>query len=158
MRIIILLLPLAFIAVACGDGRQAPAGEGGQAGEEAIVVEEAWARPVTVSEGSRVHSAAYFTLRNLGSEPVRLLAAESDVAARTEVHETRLEDGVMRMRARDDVEIPAGESLLFEPGGLHVMLMEVRQDLVAGDSLALVLRFDDGTEHRASVTVRPATL
>lgn len=157
MRILLILASL-LILIGCGTDADAPAGPESERPRATIVVEEPWARPVTVTEGERVHSAAYFTLRNQGDTAVRLLGADTDVAARTEIHETRLEDGVMRMRARTDVDLPAGEALRFEPGGLHVMLMDVRQDLVAGDSLALVLRFEDGTEQAVHVTVRPATL
>jgi periplasmic copper chaperone A len=113
---------------------------------------------VTRTEGATVNSAAYFTLVNRLAEPLALVGAHTQAAARTEIHETHIEDGVMRMRPAAKVDLPAGTERRFEPGGLHVMLMDVQRDLAAGDSLDLVLQFGDGTEHATWLVVRPATL
>jgi periplasmic copper chaperone A len=120
----------------------------------ALAVQDAWARPASGADTMRVHSAAYFLLENNRGEAVRLVEARSDVAERVEIHETSIDDGVMRMRPRDRVDVPAGESVRFEPGGLHVMLVQLRRDLVPGDSLTITLVFEDGTTHPVPVAVR----
>jgi copper(I)-binding protein len=120
--------------------------------------EGAWARAVAGTDTARVHSAVYFTLDNPGDTPLRLVAAETDVAERTELHETTMEGGVMRMRPVEGVDVPPGGSVTLEPGGLHVMLLGVRRDLAAGDTFALTLRFADGGERTLEVTVRPPAL
>lgn len=127
-------------------------------GEE-VVVDDAWARPVAARETGRMHSAAYFTLRNHTGEAVRLVRAETDVSAAAEIHETVIdENGVMRMREQEHVDVEAGGETRFEPGGLHVMLMNLDRELVAGDSLTMTLHFEDGHSLQTPVVVRPATL
>ncbi len=146
------LLLVFLIVAACR--AESPGVDSFVEGREGVIVEGAWARPVTVGESERIHSAAYFRLQNFGEDQVTLVDAATDVAGRTEIHETQMEDGVMRMRQRSDVSVPGGESVAFEPGGLHIMLMEVHRDLVEGDTLMLTLRFADSSEQEVSVAVR----
>jgi len=72
----------------------------------------------------------------------------SDRAERSEVH-TIVHDGdLVKMRRADPLPIGAGERVVFEPGGTHVMLMGLKSPLVEGESLALVMNFDTaGTRH-----------
>lgn len=69
-------------------------------------------------------SAAYFTVTNHGDAD-RLLAVTSPVSDKVELHNHIHEDGVMKMRRVDGVDLPAGQDVVFKPGGLHVMLFEV---------------------------------
>jgi periplasmic copper chaperone A len=119
-----------------------------------LEVSDAWARAVTGSDTGRVHSAAYFTLMNHTTEAVLLVEARADAAARTEIHEAWIEDGIARMRPAEQVEVPAGEARSFEPGGAHLMLMDLRRDLEAGQSLSITLRFADGSEEVVPFEVR----
>lgn len=148
-------LALLVLVAGCRAEAPAPDAPAGALLENGVVVHEPWARPVSGADTVRVHSAVYFTLENRGPGAVEVVGARSNVAQRTEIHETTLEDGIMRMRARESVHVPAGESVRFEPAGLHVMLLQVRRDLVAGDSLTLVLEFADGEEQDVPVVVRP---
>ena len=83
-----------------------------------------------------------------------LTGAETAAAGVTELHFMRMEDGVMRMRSLPSVELPAGETVQFKPGGLHVMLFELKQPLKAGEELDLVLIVEDGAGHRSRVGVQ----
>lgn len=88
-------------------------------------------------------SAVYMTLENPGAAPVRLKAAAAAVAGLVEIHETKLEGDVMRMRpVEGGIEIPAGGIVELKPGGLHIMLMELKTALVPGTALSLTLTFD----------------
>lgn len=84
------------------------------------------------------HAALYLTATSEG-EPDRLVAASTDVAAGVEIHQTTTEDGVMSMQRTDGLDLRAGESLMLEPGGLHLMLLDVaRLDVGAVVEVTLI--------------------
>ena len=106
----------------------------------AMMVHDAMVRAVPMA-GS--NGAIYFTVMNGTAQADRLMAVESDVAATTEMHESINENNVIRMEPRPDgFEIPAGGSVELAPGGKHVMLTNVKQPLMEGESIAITLRFD----------------
>jgi len=87
-------------------------------------------------------SAAYMLIENTSDTDIRLIAGASPVAGVIEIHETTVEDDVMRMAELEDgITIPAGESATLEQGGLHVMMMDLQRDLLPGDALPLTLTF-----------------
>jgi periplasmic copper chaperone A len=112
---------------------------------DGIMVEQAWAR---ASAGNATTGAAYVTVVG-GSEPDRIVAVSTSVAATAEVHESFTDNGVMKMRAVAALPIPAGKTVTFSPGGYHVMLTGLKRPLVAGESFALTFRF----EHEQPLTV-----
>jgi len=118
-----------------------------------LVVRDAW-----IPEAPSVvpMHAGYLALKNLGPRDRRLVHAASPAYARVEIHVSRVADGVATMQPLAQVTVPAGETVRFAPGGLHLMLMRPQRDLKVGDRVALTLRFDDGTEIAATATVRPA--
>ncbi len=71
-----------------------------------------------------------------------LLAASSSAAGEVQIHSSEVTDGVMSMRPLEQVELPAGETVHFEPGGKHFMLMNLPQELNAGGELSLTLQFE----------------
>jgi periplasmic copper chaperone A len=151
-RLICLVLVLAALALcSCGSGEDP--------GQARITVEGAWARPMSVLTGesaSGVNSAVYLTLRNEGGSSDRLVAGETPVAEALEVHESRMEDGVMRMRPVDGVRVPAGGAVELKPGGLHLMLLNLRTSLTEGDTISLSLRFEGSGTRGILVPVRSA--
>ena len=82
-------------------------------------------------------TAAYGELRNLGNEPLRLESFDSDTFASVSLHLSVIEDGVSRMREQSDMEIAPGDSLLLEPGGLHLMLMRATREVRPGDEIEI---------------------
>ncbi len=93
-----------------------------------------WARPA--AEGR--NGAVYLTIKNGGTDAETVLSAESPVAEKTELHETRDENGVMKMRAvKDGVEIKPGSSLEFKPGSYHIMLIDLKKPLEEGAMVPL---------------------
>lgn len=87
----------------------------------ALSARDAWIRE---TPPGRTVSAGYLTIDNAGPEPLTLVAASSSQAARVEFHTHSHVDGMMRMRRVEEVEVPAGGSVSFAPGGLHLMLFE----------------------------------
>ena len=119
-----------------------------------LVVEAPWSR---ASAGGAGAGGAFMMIRNDGHHGDRLIHAESDVAARVQVHMTVMQDGVMRMRrAEDGVEVPAGGMAELKPGGFHVMLMGLKQPLQEGDSFPVTLVFERAGEITVDVRIRAA--
>jgi copper(I)-binding protein len=103
-----------------------------------IAVENAFAR---ASVGGAKVAAAYMTLTNTGVVADALVAAETPVAARAELH-TNIQDGdIMRMRPVEAIEVPPGGTVRLEPGGLHLMLIDLRSPLKQGERVPLTLTF-----------------
>jgi copper(I)-binding protein len=91
-------------------------------------------------------AAGYLTITNGGGEADSLIGVRAE-GLRASLHESREADGVVRMSPVDIVEIPAGASVAFEPGGLHVMFMDVDgRALREGATLAATLVFDQAGE------------
>jgi copper(I)-binding protein len=110
---------------------------GGAAEPEGLAVETAWVRLPAVSGRP---GAAYFTIRG-GAEPVRLTAVTSPAAGRVELHESRMEGGMMGMAPLAEVAVAPRERIAFEPGGRHAMLFDLRPGLSAGDKVTLNFAF-----------------
>jgi hypothetical protein len=98
-------------------------------------------------------SAAYFTIRNAGRQPDRLLKVYSDVSEFVEIHKSETRDGVTTMTEVKGVDIPGVSSVEFKPGGLHVMFIKLRGDLNPGDKVRFTLEFEQSgkTEVEAEV-------
>jgi hypothetical protein len=103
-------------------------------------------------------SAAYMLLRNTGDSADRLIAAACDCAALVQIHLSVMEGGMMQMNEVEGVDILAGESAVLEPGGYHVMMMELQQDFVPGEAIFLTLTFESGLELSIAVPVYDRTL
>jgi periplasmic copper chaperone A len=143
---IFLTLPLLAGCASSDEGARAGSG----ASESTLTIQDVWAR----SEDAGQNSAAYLQITNEGDDDDRLVAASVDLAGSTEVHEVVSEDNVMKMQEVDEVEVPAGETVSLEPGGYHVMMFDLSEDLTAGDQFDLVLTFDQAGEITVTAEVR----
>lgn len=88
-------------------------------------------------------SGVFGTLENHGDEDLVITALESDAAGIVELHE--VVDGKMR-KIQGDVKVPAGGSILLEPGANHIMLMDITRPLSPGDDVTVKLTFSDGSK------------
>lgn len=104
-----------------------------------MTVTTPWAR---ATPGPVKIGAAYLTLTNRGAAPDRLISARSDVAERVELHTNLSTDGMMQMRPLDSVVLPPGQSVRFEPSGLHLMLINLKAPLQEGSEFALQITFE----------------
>ena len=73
-----------------------------------------------------------------------LLEAKSKAAGKVELHEMKMDNGVMQMRPLKQIALPKGQTVKLEPGGLHLMLEELKQPLKAGDKVPLTLKIKRG--------------
>lgn len=116
-------------------------------------VADAWARP-TIGKG-RI-SAGYMTIMNMSAADDALVAARSAKAKSVELHQTSMTaDGIMQMReVKDGLPIAAGGTLELAPGGVHLMIMGLKEALEAGGELPLTLEFSKAGALDILVTVR----
>ena len=85
----------------------------------------------------------------------RLLSASSPAAGAVEIHEMRMDGDVMRMRALPKgLELPAGKAVQLKPGGYHLMLMDLKQPLKAGDSVVVTLLIEGADKQRETLQVQ----
>ncbi len=148
-----LILPAKMAPAHAGERGAQPVADGPGTSLGALELSAAWARPRL---GKVPNSAAYMTIRNTGDSADRLVRAESTVAERTELHEHRMDEGVMRMRPIEGgIALPAGQSVALKPGGFHIMLLGLTGDLAAGDTFNLTLTFQTAGTITIPVSVRP---
>lgn len=117
-----------------------------------VSISDAWTRATI---GQATVTAGYATLTNSGAVDDQLLSVTADGVAKTEVHTTiRGDNGMMRMRPVHDLVIPAGEDVVFEGGGDHLMLTGIASPLKEGDEITLTFIFELAGE--VSVVARVA--
>jgi copper(I)-binding protein len=105
-----------------------------------LVLDHAWAR---ATPGGAKIGGGYLTIENRGATPDKLIGGSSPAAAKVEVHEMAMKDGIMTMRpVKGGLSIPPGHSVTFAPGGYHIMLMELKAPLKQGDKVPVTLQFE----------------
>lgn len=119
---------------------------------EAVRVEGCWIRLLPAP----APSAGYFVVKNEGDHPVKLTGASTKAFESTMLHETTHEGGMSRMSMTHDVEIAAGQELVFKPGGYHAMLEEPADDVKVGATLPVAFIFDGKEKVEAQCEVKPA--
>ncbi len=117
--------------------------------DRGIRIEDPWVRPGLAGS----NSAVYFRLVNRGQTD-KLVGVRAEAASEAAVHRTRMDaQGMMHMDPQEALEIPADDELIFEPGGLHVMLLELTHDLLLDEHTAITLIFELGGELTINVPV-----
>ncbi len=111
-----------------------------------VAVKDAWIRGTVSGQNA---TGAFMELT--GKSNARLVDAASPVARTVEVHNMKMENGVMKMFPVEAVDLPAGKPVKLAPGGYHVMLMGLRKPLNAGDKVPLKLTFELGDKRRETV-------
>lgn len=122
-----------------------------QAGEDSLVVENAWVREAP--PGARM-LAAFMEIRNTGDEAVVLTGVDSPAFDHVMLHRSVVVDGVARMLHQDEIPIPAGTSLKLEPGSYHLMMPAPETRLQSGDQVEFLLHFADDNCLRISADVK----
>ncbi len=136
-RILVSVLIVGLLLNSCA----APATEG-------VEVREAWARPA--AQGG--NGAVYLVIRSSSAD--ELIGVASEVAEAVEMHESIMSGDVMEMHQLMSVPLLAGEEVTFDPGGLHIMLIGLKQGLKAGDTFEITLGFNKHEDLKVSVAVR----
>lgn len=138
---------LLYLALVFG---AAPAWAGSAA--EAIQVVGAYAR---ATPPGQPNGAVFMEVNNGTDADHALAGAESPAAEAVELHGHRMEGGMMRMRREQRIDLPAGETVAFAPGGLHLMLIGLSRQLEPGQHVELTLIFEDGSRVQVEAPVRP---
>jgi len=124
--------------------------------QDPVQVGEPWVRATVAGQKA---TGAFMTLKT--NADWRLIAADSSIAGVTQVHQMSMKGGVMRMsEVEGGLALPAGETVTLKPGGYHIMLMDLKQPVQAGDAvdLTLTLRATDGRQHTVSVQAPAVSL
>ncbi|MFI5033345.1 MAG: copper chaperone PCu(A)C [Reyranellales bacterium] len=106
----------------------------------ALEIDQPWARatPPTAPTGG-----GYLSVKNTGTTPDRLMSASSPAAGAVQVHQMKMEGSIMRMRELDGpLEIKPGETVTLAPGGLHLMMLGLKEPLKQGENVPLTLVFE----------------
>ncbi len=109
----------------------------------ALTIENGWVRVSEYSDHTGGMTGVFATITNNTDADVTLTGGSSDIAPMVQVHEVVMADGEMQMREKEGgIVIPAGESVTLEPGGLHVMLMDLKKAILDGDQITVTLDFE----------------
>lgn len=113
------------------------------AGDE-IQVTDAWVREVPPAS---TVTAAYLKITNEGDKADKLTGVSSAIAGSAQIHTTSVDDkGVAKMEMQDSIDIPAGETVALEPGGTHIMLIDLKEPVMGKDEVELDLTFENAGE------------
>ena len=118
---------------------------------DAVMVQEAYVRAVPPGQPN---SAAFMTLMNKSGSDHSVVGGESPVAKVVELHEHIHQNGMMKMRQIPRIDVKANGKTVLQPGGLHVMLIGLKQELKKGEKVSLTLKFDDGSTKTVEAPVR----
>ncbi|MBK8972372.1 MAG: copper chaperone PCu(A)C [Hahellaceae bacterium] len=116
-----------------------------------IAIEDAW---IPEAPPTAKVLACYLTIENHSKSTVMLESVTSDDFGAVEIHASEMHDGMMHMRKEDHLHIDADSSLKLEPGGYHLMLMDKKRTLKAGDHVDIELRFSNDESMHIEAEVR----
>lgn len=146
------LLGSTVLLAACNEAPEAPAAT--ETAASIIAVTQPWSRET--AEGQNA-GGAFMTIANTGTAADRLTGGSTPVAGRVEIHTMEMEGDVMKMRQLEDgLEIPASGEVTLKPGSFHVMLMDLKQPLKAGETVPLTLTFAGAGTVETQLVVKPA--
>ena len=112
-------------------------------GHDELHFSDGWVRVSEYSDHVDGMTGAFATIENHTDHDVTLVGGSAEIANMVEVHEVVMLDGEMKMQAKEGgILIKAGESVTLEPGGLHVMLMGLKEAILEGDDVTLTLDFE----------------
>ncbi|MEV2277483.1 copper chaperone PCu(A)C [Nocardiopsis sp. NPDC049922] len=153
------LFALALSACGGGTGEQeeAPAEEAAAEATAAdgFEITDPWIKAVSQEEGM---TGVFGEIANTSGAEMTIVAAEADGADMVELHEVSMDGADATMsEVEGGFVIPAGETHTLEPGGYHIMLMELTQDLEAGNELTVTVEFADGSTASFDAAIRPYT-
>ena len=115
-----------------------------------IKIEDAYTR--ATAPGQQV-AGGFMKIENKASAPDQLVSASSPAAGEVQLHEMSMEGNVMKMRQIKDIDVPAGGVVELKPGGLHLMLMNIKAPLNAGETIPVKLKFAKAGEVEVKMPV-----
>lgn len=117
-------------------------------GDQSVTISDAWVR--ATAPGQTV-AGAFLEI----TSPTRasIIGVESEAAKSAEIHLSGMENGVMKMREIKKIDVPAGKTLRFAPGGYHIMLIDVKHALAPGEKVPLSLKLERADKSLVEVTI-----
>tara|TARA_Y100001960_G_C14505699_1_gene743895 strand:- start:322 stop:825 length:504 start_codon:yes stop_codon:yes gene_type:complete len=103
-----------------------------------ITISDPWAR---YSFAEAKSAAAYMTVKNQSGRMEHLIAVRSSIAQKVELHQTKSQNGILKMSLVNKLDIPAGKTIMLKPGGLHVMFFGLKKPIEEGATFPLTLEF-----------------
>lgn len=101
-------------------------------------------------------TGAFMVIKNTGDKDVKVLKADNPASRVTELHTHLNENGVMKMRPVPGIEVKAKGQAVLQPGGLHIMMIDLKAPMKEGDVVPITLNFDDGSSKQVDAkVVRP---
>jgi hypothetical protein len=117
-----------------------------------LIISQAWSR---ATPGGAKIGGGYLTIENKGSAPDRLIGGTWDANAKVEVHEMAMNNGVMTMRPLDQgLTIEPGKTVKLAPGGIHLMLFDLKGPFKQGDKVPVTLEFEKAGKVTFSLDVQ----
>ncbi|MGO8917455.1 MAG: copper chaperone PCu(A)C [Stellaceae bacterium] len=125
-------------------------GAGAARADNGVRIDGAWARatPAAAKTG-----AIYLTITNTGSAPDTIESASTPAADKAELHEMKMENGVMEMRPVRSLTVAAGKSVVLQPGGYHLMLTGLKAPLKEGQTVPVTVIFKHAGAQQVTVSV-----
>ncbi len=117
-----------------------------------IEVHEPWVRATAQGD----NAAVYLVIHNHSQTADELIGASSNLSDNVEIHETTMENDIMKMQKVLSVPLKAGDEVAFAPGGYHIMLVAVKQELKTGDHVGVILHFKNHADIVVKATVGDA--
>lgn len=114
-----------------------------------VTVKDSWVRGTTSAQKA---TGAFMEISS--SEAAALVSAASPVAGVVEIHTMKMEDGVMKMRALPKLDLPAGKAVKLAPGGNHVMLMDLKQQMKPGDVVPITLKIEGADKKMQTLEIK----
>ncbi|MBC3919262.1 copper chaperone PCu(A)C [Undibacterium sp. CY18W] len=114
-----------------------------------VTVKEAWARATVVQQKA---SGAFMQISSV--KDAKLVEVRSPTAGIAEMHKMEMSDNIMKMRQVDSIDLPAGKTVELKPGGFHIMLMDLKNQIKDGDIVPLVLVVEGKDKKRETLEVK----
>ncbi len=114
-----------------------------------ITIVHPWSRPAAQGQNGVI----YLEISNGGAIDDRLIAVSTPLAGRVELHRSTMEDGIHRMEKVDSIAVPAGGTVALEPGGFHVMLVDLEFMLMAEETIPVTFTFEHAGDVSTGVSV-----
>lgn len=137
-RVFMLIGSLTLLLSACGPTEAAD-----------IEVHDPWSRPTAQGQ----NAAVYFQIHNHTDSADELIGVSTTIADAAEIHESKMENDIMKMTMVSSLPLAPDEEVNFAPGGYHVMLVAIKQEFKAGDHIGIILHFKNHEDIVVNVSV-----
>ena len=143
-------LPLLLLIVSACDNKKVTSADKPKASEVISVVEPY----IRAMPPGQAVTAMFLNLNNTSADSHALIKAESDASKNVELHQHKMQDGMMKMGQVAEIELTPNKSTALKPGGYHIMLIGLKNDLAEGQNVDVNLVFKDGSSIKIQAPVK----